>query len=81
MVEDEYTNRDCPFAAGATLASLNFQTTDEHWVPTILKEAVKLIHKVPDLLSFSLLTRHFLRRWIWTRSPFTGTPPTSSSPI
>uniref|UniRef100_A0A914DD96 Vacuolar protein sorting-associated protein 13 n=1 Tax=Acrobeloides nanus TaxID=290746 RepID=A0A914DD96_9BILA len=44
--EDKYTNRHRPFVAGATLESLNFETTDENWQTTIHKEAIKIFYKL-----------------------------------
>ncbi|KAK5973526.1 Vacuolar protein sorting-associated protein 13C [Trichostrongylus colubriformis] len=44
--EDKYTNRHRPFVAGITLESLNFQTTNENWIPTIHKDVVKIFHKL-----------------------------------
>uniref|UniRef100_A0A914WWB3 Uncharacterized protein n=1 Tax=Plectus sambesii TaxID=2011161 RepID=A0A914WWB3_9BILA len=52
--EDKYTNRRRPFAAGITLDSLDFQTTDENWIPTIHKEAVKLIFKLVQMNSLAV---------------------------
>ncbi|CAJ0565306.1 unnamed protein product, partial [Mesorhabditis spiculigera] len=47
--EDKWTNRHRPFAAGITLQKLDFQTTDENWLPTIHKETLKIIHKLVSL--------------------------------
>ncbi|CAI4228502.1 unnamed protein product [Auanema sp. JU1783] len=52
--EDKYTNRHRPFSVGITLESLNFKTTDENWVSTIHKEAVKVIHKLVSLQNLSV---------------------------
>ncbi|KJH40546.1 hypothetical protein DICVIV_13494 [Dictyocaulus viviparus] len=52
--EDKYTNRNRPFAAGICLEKLDFQTTDENWVPTIHRDAVKIFHKLVLLDSLSI---------------------------
>uniref|UniRef100_A0A1I7W7I8 VPS13 domain-containing protein n=1 Tax=Heterorhabditis bacteriophora TaxID=37862 RepID=A0A1I7W7I8_HETBA len=52
--EDKYTNRHRPFVAGITLEKLDFQTTDDNWIPTIHKEAVKVIHKLVSLNNLSI---------------------------
>lgn len=45
--EDKTTNVGSPFAFGITLGMLNVETTDENWVPTILKDnAVNKVFKV-----------------------------------
>jgi vacuolar protein sorting-associated protein 13A/C len=44
--EDKYTNRLHPFAAGLTLEGLVFQTTDENWHAAVLKDTVKIFHKL-----------------------------------
>lgn len=52
--EDKYTNRHRPFVAGATLESLNFETTDENWKTTIHKEAIKIFYKLVSLNNLSI---------------------------
>ncbi|ESO95114.1 hypothetical protein LOTGIDRAFT_160876 [Lottia gigantea] len=51
--EDNLTNPNHPFAIGATLKDLLFQTTDENWTPTVIKDAVTQIYKLLrlDMLS------------------------------
>ncbi|XGW23678.1 hypothetical protein V3C99_005698 [Haemonchus contortus] len=44
--EDKYTNRHRPFVAGITLERLDFQTTNENWIPTIHRDVVKIFHKL-----------------------------------
>ncbi|VDP14307.1 unnamed protein product [Heligmosomoides polygyrus] len=44
--EDKYTNRHRPFVAGVTLERLDFQTTNENWIPTIHRDVVKIFHKL-----------------------------------
>uniref|UniRef100_A0A914Q3N0 Chorein N-terminal domain-containing protein n=1 Tax=Panagrolaimus davidi TaxID=227884 RepID=A0A914Q3N0_9BILA len=44
--EDKYTNRQHPFATGLTLEGLVFQTTDENWHAAVLKDTVKIFHKL-----------------------------------
>ncbi|CDW52391.1 Vacuolar protein sorting associated protein 13A [Trichuris trichiura] len=46
--EDQFSNRDRPFALGVTLHELCFQTTDDNWKPCIVKELTKIIYKVSD---------------------------------
>ena len=52
--EDKYSNRHRPFAAGITLDELDFQTTDENWKPMILKETVKIFHKLVSMKNLAI---------------------------
>ncbi|KAK3590891.1 hypothetical protein CHS0354_020869 [Potamilus streckersoni] len=52
--EDRYTDPKNPFSIGVTLKELLFQTTDEHWKPCIIKEAVSQIYKLVKLESLSV---------------------------
>uniref|UniRef100_A0AC34RBS8 Uncharacterized protein n=1 Tax=Panagrolaimus sp. JU765 TaxID=591449 RepID=A0AC34RBS8_9BILA len=52
--EDKYTNRHRPFCAGVTLDFLDFQTTDENWQAMIVKEAVKVFHKLVSLQNLAV---------------------------
>ncbi|XP_076814167.1 intermembrane lipid transfer protein VPS13A-like isoform X3 [Clavelina lepadiformis] len=47
--EDNVTKSDQPFALGITLDRLNFETTNENWVPCLLDETAKIIYKMVDL--------------------------------
>ena len=44
--EDHFTNPKKPFSIGITLKNMAFQTTDENWKPTIIKDTVTKIYKV-----------------------------------
>ncbi|KAI6181597.1 Vacuolar protein sorting-associated protein 13C [Aphelenchoides besseyi] len=44
--EDEFTDRNRPFATGITLQSLNFETTDSNWKATIHKETMNIFYKL-----------------------------------
>ncbi|RCN41930.1 hypothetical protein ANCCAN_12090 [Ancylostoma caninum] len=52
--EDKYTNRHRPFVAGVTLEKLDFQTTNEDWIPTIHRDIVKIFHKLVLLDNLSV---------------------------
>ncbi|EYC10703.1 hypothetical protein Y032_0054g2508 [Ancylostoma ceylanicum] len=52
--EDKYTNRHRPFVAGVTLEKLDFQTTNEDWIPTIHRDVVKIFHKLVLLDNLSV---------------------------
>ncbi|ELU14385.1 hypothetical protein CAPTEDRAFT_224867 [Capitella teleta] len=52
--EDAFTNPKKPFALGITLKQLAFQTTDSDWNPKVIKEDVKLIHKLVELDSLAV---------------------------
>ncbi|KAE9550830.1 hypothetical protein FO519_005958 [Halicephalobus sp. NKZ332] len=52
--EDKFSNRHRPFAAGVTLDELDFQTTDENWRPMILKETVKIFHKLVAMQNLAI---------------------------
>ncbi|XP_064645587.1 intermembrane lipid transfer protein VPS13C-like isoform X5 [Lineus longissimus] len=52
--EDRFTNPKKPFSIGVTLHDLNFQTCDENWKSTIVKESVTMIFKMIQLDSLAL---------------------------
>ncbi|KAI6208431.1 Vacuolar protein sorting-associated protein 13C [Aphelenchoides besseyi] len=52
--EDEFTDRKRPFATGVTLQSLNFETTDSNWKPTIHKETLNVFYKLIHLENLAL---------------------------
>ncbi|KHJ44017.1 hypothetical protein D918_05710 [Trichuris suis] len=52
--EDQFSNRDRPFALGVTLHELCFQTTDDNWKPCIVKELTTIIYKIAEMKSFSV---------------------------
>jgi len=52
--EDKYTDPKRPFAAGITLESLDFKTTDSDWKATVHKEMLNLFHKLVHLNNLSV---------------------------
>ncbi|KAI1730781.1 repeating coiled region of VPS13 domain-containing protein [Ditylenchus destructor] len=52
--EDRHSNRHRPFAAGITLESLEFQTTDTNFKTTIHKETMKIFYKLVSLKSLAV---------------------------
>ncbi|XP_022794312.1 vacuolar protein sorting-associated protein 13A-like [Stylophora pistillata] len=52
--EDSVTNPTAPFSIGATLENLSAESTDENWVPSIVGESVKIVHKLVKLDSLAL---------------------------
>ncbi|KAK6178554.1 hypothetical protein SNE40_013319 [Patella caerulea] len=47
--EDNLTNPKHPFAVGFMLQDLLFQTTNDKWEPTVIKDAVTMIYKLMKL--------------------------------
>ncbi|CAD5206105.1 unnamed protein product [Bursaphelenchus okinawaensis] len=52
--EDKYTDRRRPFAAGITLGSLDFKTTDKDFKATIHKETLQIFYKLVNLQDLSI---------------------------
>eukprot|EP00111_Clytia_hemisphaerica_P024656 TCONS_00072678-protein len=52
--EDSISDVNGPFSVGLTMESLTAQTTDEDFVPKIIKESVSLIHKMVKLDNLAL---------------------------
>ncbi|XP_069759027.1 intermembrane lipid transfer protein VPS13C isoform X1 [Narcine bancroftii] len=47
--EDAITDRTRPISVGVTLGELSLQTADENWMPCILSDTAKIIHKLVRL--------------------------------
>ncbi|XP_071825694.1 intermembrane lipid transfer protein VPS13A-like isoform X3 [Apostichopus japonicus] len=52
--EDRTTNKEAPFAIGATLEGFSVLTTDENWLPCILDQSVEMIYKLVQLNSLAV---------------------------
>ncbi|XP_043195691.1 vacuolar protein sorting-associated protein 13-like [Amphibalanus amphitrite] len=52
--EDQITAPDTPFALGVTLHKLCLESTDNHWKPAIVTDAVRQIYKLVSLDSLSV---------------------------